>query len=239
MEKVFAYCERSQDPGFWAEPLNAITNFAFLVAAFAAALLWRRRGEGSILLASLPLLVASIGVGSFLFHTYAEPWSGAADVIPIGLFMLTSVYVIARRSFGLRFGRPGRRSWRSSGSRRSRACSPPKRRGWWSRGRRSPSRRARCICRPGRRCSSPGWACARLGRPGGGALLAAGGVFSLSLALRMADNPLCERTIVDGAPIGLHFLWPPAERDHALSDVPSADTGVSAPVPCNAGSDHP
>ena len=31
------YCERLS-PGIWAEPINALTNLAFLVAAFAA---WR------------------------------------------------------------------------------------------------------------------------------------------------------------------------------------------------------
>ncbi len=30
---VNSYCERT-DPGFWSEPVNALTNAAFLVAAF-------------------------------------------------------------------------------------------------------------------------------------------------------------------------------------------------------------
>ena len=29
-QKIFAYCERGQDPGFWAEPLNAVTNEVLL-----------------------------------------------------------------------------------------------------------------------------------------------------------------------------------------------------------------
>ena len=41
-----------------------------------------------------------IGVGSFLFHTYATRWAAAADVIPIGVFMLLylgyALYVFAR-----------------------------------------------------------------------------------------------------------------------------------------------
>lgn len=36
-EKLFLYCERAQDPSFWAEPLNAVSNAAFLIAAFVAA----------------------------------------------------------------------------------------------------------------------------------------------------------------------------------------------------------
>ena len=35
-EKIFIYCERGQDPSFWAEPLNAVTNAAFILAAIAA-----------------------------------------------------------------------------------------------------------------------------------------------------------------------------------------------------------
>jgi hypothetical protein len=38
------YCERT-GAGFWAEPLNAISNASFLVAAALAFRLWRRRGR--------------------------------------------------------------------------------------------------------------------------------------------------------------------------------------------------
>ena len=35
-EKIFIYCERGQDPSFWAEPLNAVSNAAFIIAALVA-----------------------------------------------------------------------------------------------------------------------------------------------------------------------------------------------------------
>ena len=35
--KVYSYCERGGDPTFWAEPLNAISNGAFIVAGLFAA----------------------------------------------------------------------------------------------------------------------------------------------------------------------------------------------------------
>ena len=35
---VDGYCERT-GPGYWSEPLNALSNAAFLVAAWAS---WRR-----------------------------------------------------------------------------------------------------------------------------------------------------------------------------------------------------
>lgn len=36
VEQVFNYCERGADPSFWAEPVNAVSNGAFLVAAVLA-----------------------------------------------------------------------------------------------------------------------------------------------------------------------------------------------------------
>ena len=38
------YCERVT-VSFWAEPLNALSNIAFLIAAYAALDLWRREGK--------------------------------------------------------------------------------------------------------------------------------------------------------------------------------------------------
>lgn len=100
--KIFAYCERGQDPGFWAEPFNAVTNFGFVLAGLLTLwLLMRRPAEESRLLRSLLVLnLFIIGIGSFLFHTYATPWAALADVIPIGVFMLGylgyALYVFAR-----------------------------------------------------------------------------------------------------------------------------------------------
>lgn len=83
---ISQYCERV-DPGFWAEPVNAGTNAAFLVAALLAAR--RLRGLPALAVWELWLLVAllaAIGVGSFLWHTLATPWAQAADVLPIMAF---------------------------------------------------------------------------------------------------------------------------------------------------------
>lgn len=82
------YCERL-GPEFWAEPLNALSNGGFIVAAWMA---WRLAGAlpGRTPLATHLLigLLASIGVGSFLFHTLAVTWAMWADVIPIFLYQL-------------------------------------------------------------------------------------------------------------------------------------------------------
>ncbi len=100
-DKIFAYCERGLDPGFWAEPFNALTNFGFIFAGIVALWLLTRRpsGETKLFRYLLVLDLFVIGVGSFLFHTYATPWASAADVIPIGIFMLAylgyALYVFA------------------------------------------------------------------------------------------------------------------------------------------------
>lgn len=99
---IRAYCERG-DAGFWAEPLNAVSNGAFLIAAAAAA--WRERREGPDPAArALAALVAIVGIGSFLFHTYAVRWSLFADVIPIALFIYAYFLLAMRRFFGLGVG---------------------------------------------------------------------------------------------------------------------------------------
>ncbi|WP_299194892.1 ceramidase domain-containing protein [uncultured Litoreibacter sp.] len=84
---VDIYCER-MDPSFWAEPINAISNAAFLIAALIAANTARTHRVTNKAIWLLIILAACIGVGSFLFHTVAEVWSGFADTIPIWLFVL-------------------------------------------------------------------------------------------------------------------------------------------------------
>lgn len=92
------YCER-MDAGFWAEPLNAVTNAAFLIAAFLLA--QRLRGSNDRAAWFLTGLVATIGVGSFLFHTLATRWAAITDVAPITIFMLCAVAIGLMRRFDL------------------------------------------------------------------------------------------------------------------------------------------
>ena len=90
------YCERI-GPGFWAEPVNALTNAAFLIAAIALFDLLHRRQSRDPIVWALAVLVAAIGAGSFLFHTVATPWAAALDVIPILLFQLIYLWGYGRR----------------------------------------------------------------------------------------------------------------------------------------------
>lgn len=99
---VTTYCERSAQT-FWAEPLNALSNIAFLLVSLVLLRrLWRDqyplRGDWDIWL--LSLLIGATGVGSFLWHTTAAPWAEWLDILPILLYI--SIYL---PSFLLRVAR--------------------------------------------------------------------------------------------------------------------------------------
>ena len=64
---VDEYCER-MSPEYWAEPVNAVTNLAFVLAAV---IMWRRV-VGMPLARALCVVLSAIGVGSYLFHTHAQ-----------------------------------------------------------------------------------------------------------------------------------------------------------------------
>ncbi|PSK86803.1 ceramidase [Limimaricola soesokkakensis] len=85
------YCERL-GPGLWAEPLNLVSNAAFVIAAIWC---WHR-SEGLGLPRLLSALLFIIGIGSALFHSFATVWAMLADVLPIAVFILAYVYAANR-----------------------------------------------------------------------------------------------------------------------------------------------
>ena len=99
---IFAYCEGGIDASFWAEPLNAITNGGFIVAAVAGVLMVARRPphERSLWHVFFVANFIAIGIGSFLFHTVPNVRTEIADTGPIGLFMLTYLVYSLRRFAG-------------------------------------------------------------------------------------------------------------------------------------------
>lgn len=103
-EAVDIYCERL-GPGFWAEPVNALSNLAFIAAALWGLWQARRLQEPNPLVWLLIALAAVIGIGSFLFHTFANGWSALADVAPIWSFVALYVLVAMNRLGGMRPGR--------------------------------------------------------------------------------------------------------------------------------------
>lgn len=101
--QLFNYCERGTDPGFWAEPLNALSNGAFIVAALLGArqLAAQPARSGSAAVEwALVGFAGLIGLGSFLFHTFATRWAAVADVGAIFVFTICSLGYALRRFFG-------------------------------------------------------------------------------------------------------------------------------------------
>ncbi len=200
------YCERAST-AFWAEPVNAVSNAAFLVAAALAFGLWRRAGGRDGPALALIGVVAVVGIGSFLFHTFANRWSLLADVLPIMAFIYGYFILAMRRFVGLglvaaltitgaffAFNASFEGLWR------------------WTLGPDAPTLNGSVgylppaaalvgvgefLARRAPRATYPG-----LDRLAARSLLAAAGAFALSLTFRTIDHASCG--II---PVGTHFAW--------------------------------
>jgi hypothetical protein len=88
---VDGYCERVA-PGLWGEPLNSLSNLAFLVAAV---LVWRLAAgdrAGRLLAGLIGLVFAA----STVFHLLATRWAATADSLAILVFVLVYAVLFAR-----------------------------------------------------------------------------------------------------------------------------------------------
>src|ERR671918_2585123 len=99
VEQFDEYCERV---GFalLAEPINALSNLAFIVAAWAA---WRLAKRTDTLPTGVKVLIGLAGataIGSMLWHTLANTWSLLLDVIPIVAFMVGFLWLYVRKVMG-------------------------------------------------------------------------------------------------------------------------------------------
>lgn len=189
-DEVDLYCERI-GPGLWAEPLNAISNLAFLIAAgllLSRLLADERRDWAAVVFAAL---VGVMGIGSGLFHMFANRWSLMADVVPIQLFILGYFFLAMVRFLAL----GGLAALMATLA-------------------------FFLVSRPLARLLEPliggssGYlpgllailivaALARARAPHAARMLAwAGATFAVSLALRTLDQPLCP-----GLTVGTHFAW--------------------------------
>ncbi len=88
------YCERLE-PGLLAEPLNAVTNASFFIAAMLAALYARRQGKLDAKSGILIFLLCCIGTGSTLFHTFATKLTMLSDVLPILFYQIAFIWLYA------------------------------------------------------------------------------------------------------------------------------------------------
>lgn len=188
------YCERTS-AAFWAEPVNAVTNAGFLVAAFLALLVLRREARADAAVLWLILMVTLIGIGSFLFHTVATVWAALADVLPITLFILSFLALTVRRFFG--------RSWwlalvvtivfLPAAEALAGAARHLTNDGLNGSEGYLPALLALVVC---------GVLLHRRNHPMGLNLLGAAALFTASLTFRTIDEPLCH-----AVPLGTHFIW--------------------------------
>ena len=108
---IDSYCERLL-PGFWDEPLNAISNLAFWLSAWLVWRYWQRSvvtnspcsvTTGRVDISSLLVMMLLIGFGSFAFHTVATRWAGALDVLFIAVYLHFYLAVYLHRAMGWRW----------------------------------------------------------------------------------------------------------------------------------------
>jgi Ceramidase len=99
-QPIDLYCERT-DAAFWSEPVNAASNAAFLIAAAAAFVQWRRGDRGDWPALALIGVMTAVGIGSFTFHTVATRGAVLADVVPIAVFIYGYLLLALRRFLGL------------------------------------------------------------------------------------------------------------------------------------------
>lgn len=187
---IDAYCERT-DPTYWSEPVNALTNLAFLLAAWV---LWRRvRGQGLPVAVALSAILALIGLGSFAFHTYAQAWSALADTGAIAIFTLVYVFA-ATRDF---LGRGARVAALATVLFVPYALAA----GWVFD--RLPFFSISSFYWPiALMIALYGFGLLRSAPQTGAGLLLGAGILSLSIVFRSLDMAVCA-----GFPVGTHFLW--------------------------------
>ena len=188
---VDLYCERL-GPGLFAEPLNALSNLAFLGAS-AWLLLLRPGADSSPWYGRvLAVLLFLIGLASLSFHLFATVGTEMLDVLSIALFIYCFVACFFRRHLG----------WP-----------------WWLAVLAMPAFAgfSRLLEMPFAKGALNGsvsylppiaalllMALALLAtkRPGGGKLAAAAAIFLVSLTLRTMDQAWCLKL-----PIGTHWMW--------------------------------
>jgi hypothetical protein len=109
-EYVDNYCERT-DGSFWSEPLNAVSNVSFLIAAIVAFIFIRRTarqvGKPAGELYALPVMIFLIFLGSSAFHTTATRWGLVWDSASIGVYMVYFIALWPKMYWEL----PWRRAW--------------------------------------------------------------------------------------------------------------------------------
>jgi hypothetical protein len=190
------YCERGTVPGLWAEPVNLLTNLAFILAGALALRQWLRQPDLGLRrgwdLLVLVLLLFAIGIGSGLWHAFAARWAELADVIPIALLINLFLLSFLVRVAGLPWwgALVGLVLYQAVGFGLLAVVSPGALNG-------------SVGYLPALAVLAGMWLwLARRGHPLTPSFAAATGLLVVSLTLRTLDRSLCS-----SLPIGTHFAW--------------------------------
>ena len=190
--RIDLYCERT-DAGFWSEPLNDITNLAFLVAAILIAYRARRdQGRAGWDAMVLAALTALVGMGSFLFHTFATVWGRWLDLVFIAGFIYVFLAMCLVRVAGL--------GWR--GVLAGLVLYAVIEHGVLATVTRGTLGGSVLYVPPVLALAASAWYARHRAHPAASRLAAAVGVFAVGIAVRTLDLPLCRAW-----PTGTHFLW--------------------------------
>ncbi|MBX9726469.1 MAG: ceramidase domain-containing protein [Rickettsiales bacterium] len=106
----YGICERSSLSAF-AEPLNVLSSFAFIIAAVAIYRQYKRhedlRGKWIWDIRVLTLLTFIIGINSIAFHAFPNPTTELADTLTIVMFIIIYFWCVLFRI--------GRTTWFQAG----------------------------------------------------------------------------------------------------------------------------
>lgn len=197
MDYVDNYCERLT-PGLWAEPINALTNVAFVIAGLVLLrILAKAPARAPVSVWLLPITTTVVGLCSLAFHTFATGFTGMLDSLSIVAFILIAAVVTVHQVWDV----PWRWAWLAAPGYLAFAAvftavlsslGVPSVLGGYL----------------GAAAGLVGFGVAiRVAAPTelkhlGTQLLWTAALFGVSLTLRTLDGPVC-----DVVPIGTHFLW--------------------------------
>ena len=213
-ERVFLYCERGTNEAMLAEPVNALSNGAFLLAALAGFFIVLRQPEEDRNADQflLPALLLFIGLGSLAFHLYATRATELADVVPIGVFMLVYLGLALNRFLGVP---PGWTIFLVIGFTAIMAITMQVKCGQDFIGFPGADIEGVKPCLNGSLFYFPalaalivvGLALSERGHRAAPWLLWAAAIFAISITLRSLDLALCDKIAIEGRKVGTHAAW--------------------------------
>jgi Ceramidase len=213
-EHVFLYCERGTNPDLVAEPINALSNVAFLLAGLVGLqlALWRPREQRPADHVLLPVLVLFIGLGSLSFHLYADQGTALADVVPIAVFMLVYLGFALNRFLLVP---PGVTVLLVIGFTAIMALATHVQCSDGAIGFLATEAQGAKPCLNGSVFYLPalvamiviGLLLHERGHKAAPWVLLAAAIFAVSVTLRSLDMALCNEVVIDGRKVGTHFAW--------------------------------